>query len=240
MANSTETLHTSKPKSFEITINPQNFGNNQEEENSFTYNEKPIYDFFKRTFDIIASILALIILSPLFLVISIIIFAEDKGNPFFSQIRNTKDGKEFKMYKFRSMCMDAEQKLKELQALNECDGPVFKIKEDPRVTKVGKFIRKTSIDELPQLVNVLKGEMSLVGPRPPLPNEVLQYTEYQKNRLKVKGGLTCFWQISGRGDIPFDKWVELDLKYIDKRSFLTDIKILFKTVKVVLFGKGAY
>lgn len=151
----------------------------------------------------------------------------------------TKDGRFFTMYKFRTMCVNAEQKLEELRAQNEADGPVFKMKKDPRVTPIGRFLRKTSLDELPQFFNVLNGSMSLVGPRPPLPKEVEKYTPYQMHRLDAKGGITCYWQCSGRSNIMFDEWVELDLKYIRDRSFATDAKILFRTVGAVLRRDGA-
>ena len=152
----------------------------------------------------------------------------------------TKDGKQFQMYKFRSMCPDADKKLDELMAQNELDGPAFKMKNDPRITKVGDFIRKTSIDELPQLVNIIKGDMSIIGPRPPLPREVEQYTPYQMHRLDVKTGLACYHECQGRSDSrSFDEWVESDLKYIRERSMLTDLKIIFMTIRVVLTGKGA-
>ena len=221
---------------------------------------KPGYEFAKRAFDIVMSFLALVILSPVFLAVSIAIHLEDGGNVIYSSIRLTKNGKEFKMYKFRSMCMDAEQKLDSLMSLNEMNGPAFKIAEDPRITKVGKFIRKTSIDELPQLVNILKGDMSIIGPRPPLPQlinilkgdmsivgprpalprEVEQYTPYQMHRLDVKTGLACYHECEGRSDNhDFDQWVEADLRYIRERSMWTDLKIIFMTIKVVLTGKGA-
>ncbi len=198
------------------------------------------YETAKRLFDIVCSLLALIVLSPVFAVTSVLIKAEDGGSPFFSQTRVGKDGKRFKMYKFRSMCVDAEEKLKELQAMNEADGPVFKIEKDPRITKIGSFIRKTSIDELPQLINILKGDMSIVGPRPPLENEVQEYNAHQRRRLAVKPGLTCYWQCSGRSNIAFDQWVELDLKYIRERGFFKDIEIILRTIPAVLFHKGAY
>ena len=149
------------------------------------------YEKIKRFFDICLSVAALVVLSPLLLVIAILIYLEDKGPVIYSQTRIGKDGRAFKLYKFRSMCVDADERLRDLQKLNERDGPVFKIRDDPRVTKVGKFIRKTCIDELPQLVNIIKGDMSIVGPRPPLPNEVEQYNSYQKQRLLVVPGLTC-------------------------------------------------
>ena len=160
---------------------------------------------------------------------------DPKGKVFFSQERNGKYPGTFKMYKFRSMVHNAEELLEKLKDQNEQTGPVFKMKEDPRITRVGKFIRKTSIDELPQLFNVLRGDMSLVGPRPPIPREVEQYTTYQMQRLGVKPGLTCLWQVGGRNSVDFDGWVELDIEYIQKRSLWLDIKLIIKTV-FVLFG----
>ena len=197
------------------------------------------YEKIKRFFDICLSSAALVVLSPLLLVIAILIYLEDKGPVIYSQTRIGKDGRAFKLYKFRSMCVDADEKLKELQELNERDGPVFKIRDDPRVTKIGKFIRKTCIDELPQLVNIIKGDMSIVGPRPPLPNEVEQYNSYQKQRLLVVPGLTCYWQIQKGEETTFDEWVELDLKYIKERSILLDFRLILLTFKVILSGKGA-
>lgn len=197
------------------------------------------YEKIKRFFDICLSAAALVVLSPLLLVIAILIYLEDKGPVIYSQTRIGKDGRAFKLYKFRSMCVDADEKLKDLQKLNERDGPVFKIKNDPRVTKIGKFIRKTCIDELPQLVNIIKGDMSIVGPRPPLPNEVEQYNSYQKQRLLVVPGLTCYWQIQKGEETTFDEWVELDLKYIKERSILLDFRLILLTFKVILSGKGA-
>ena len=197
------------------------------------------YEKIKRFFDIYLSTAALVVLSPLLLVIAILIYLEDKGPVIYSQTRIGKDGRAFKLYKFRSMCVDADEKLKDLQKLNERDGPVFKIRDDPRVTKIGKFIRKTCIDELPQLVNIIKGDMSIVGPRPPLPNEVEQYNSYQKQRLLVVPGLTCYWQIQKGEETTFDEWVELDLKYIKERSILLDFRLILLTFKVILSGKGA-
>lgn len=197
------------------------------------------YEKIKRFFDICLSSAALVVLSPLLLVIAILIYLEDKGPVIYSQTRIGKDGRAFKLYKFRSMCVDADEKLKDLQELNERDGPVFKIRDDPRVTKIGKFIRKTCIDELPQLVNIIKGDMSIVGPRPPLPNEVEQYNSYQKQRLLVVPGLTCYWQIQKGEETTFDEWVELDLKYIKERSILLDFRLILLTFKVILSGKGA-
>lgn len=198
------------------------------------------YLFIKRTMDIVLSLIGIIVLSPVFLIVSIIIKIEDpKGPVVFRQIRNGLDGKEFKMYKFRSMVSNAEELLVTLEDQNEMSGPVFKIKDDPRITRVGRFIRKTSIDELPQLLNILKGEMSLVGPRPPLPKEVEQYTHYQMQRLLVKPGLTCYWQVNGRNNIGFERWVELDIKYIKERSLFVDIKLIIKTVGFLFGDKNA-
>lgn len=197
------------------------------------------YLFTKRLMDIVASSFAIVILAVPMLLISLVIFLQDFHSPLFKQVRVTKDGRFFTMYKFRTMCVDAEQKLEELRQQNEADGPVFKMKKDPRVTPIGRFLRKTSLDELPQFFNVLNGTMSLVGPRPPLPREVEQYTPYQMHRLDAKGGITCYWQCSGRSNIMFDEWVELDLKYIRDRSVSTDIKILGKTVVAVLRRDGA-
>lgn len=198
--------------------------------------ESIFYSVTKRLIDIVGSLCGIILLSPLFLIVAILIKLEDpKRKVFFAQERNGKYPKTFKMYKFRSMVHNAEDLLKDLMDRNEQTGPVFKINDDPRITKVGKFIRKTSIDELPQLFNVLKGDMSLVGPRPPIPHEVEQYNSYQMQRLAVKPGLTCIWQVSGRNNIGFDEWVEMDIEYIKTRNLWLDIKLIFKTVGV-LFG----
>ena len=198
--------------------------------------ESIFYSVTKRLIDIVGSLCGIILLSPLFLIVAILIKLEDpKGKVFFAQERNGRYPKTFKMYKFRSMVHNAEELLKDLMDRNEQTGPVFKINDDPRITKVGKFIRKTSIDELPQLFNVLKGDMSLVGPRPPIPREVDQYNSYQMQRLAVKPGLTCIWQVSGRNNIGFDEWVEMDIEYIKTRNLWLDIKLIFKTVGV-LFG----
>ena len=198
--------------------------------------ESILYSVTKRLIDIVGSLCGIILLSPLFLIVAILIKLEDpKGKVFFAQERNGRYPKTFKMYKFRSMVHNAEDLLKDLMDRNEQTGPVFKINDDPRITKVGKFIRKTSIDERPQLFNVLKGDMSLVGPRPPIPHEVEQYNSYQMQRLAVKPGLTCIWQVSGRNNIGFDEWVEMDIEYIKTRNLWLDIKLIFKTVGV-LFG----
>lgn len=201
---------------------------------------KPVYEVCKRIFDVVMCVFALIVLSPVFLAVIIAIFIEDRGAPFYASTRLTKGGKEFKMYKFRSMYPDADKKLEELLKYNEMEGPAFKMENDPRITKVGHFIRRTSIDELPQLINIIKGDMSIIGPRPPLPREVEQYTPYQMHRLDVKTGLACYHECRGRSDDKdFDRWVESDLKYIRERSMLTDLKVILWTIRVVLTGKGA-
>lgn len=200
---------------------------------------KYVYSFFKRFFDLFVSLIIIIILSPLMIVIALIIKCSDGGSVFFKQTRIGKNGKKFTMYKFRSMILDADDMIEELQNKNEASGPMFKMKDDPRVTKIGKFIRKTSIDELPQLFNVLNNSMSLVGPRPALPREVTKYTIKQTERLLVKPGLTCIWQVSGRSNIPFEKQVEMDIYYVEHRSTWLDIKLLFKTIPAVLTQKGA-
>ena len=193
------------------------------------------YNLFKRVLDILCSTVGLIVLSPILLVVSILIKLESKGPIIFSQKRVGINGKEFNMYKFRSMVINAEELKEKLAEKNEMSGPMFKIKDDPRITKVGKFIRKTSIDEVPQLFNVLKGEMSLVGPRPSLPNEVKEFEPWMLKRLDVKPGLTCYWQVMGRNNIDFENWMKLDVNYVSERSFWLDIKLIFKTF-FVLFG----
>lgn len=202
--------------------------------------QKTGYLILKRGFDIIASLCALLILSPLFLILSLVIFCDDPhGSPFFSQTRIGKKGIPFRFYKFRSMVVNAEELLMDLQDQNEMSGPAFKIKNDPRITKVGRFIRKTSLDELPQLWNVLKGDMSLVGPRPPLPNEVAQYTPEQWKRLLVTPGLTCYWQIQpNRNELTFDQWFALDMEYIHNRNLKTDLSIIFHTISVMFHMCG--
>lgn len=194
----------------------------------------------KRAQDIILASIALIVLAPVMAVIAAIIWIDDpKGSPIFSQIRCGRDGKEFKFYKFRSMVVDAEARLEELLDQNEMEGPAFKIKDDPRITKVGKFLRKSGLDELPQLWNILIGDMSIVGPRPALPREVEQYDDYLKQRLFVTPGLTCYWQIQpNRNDLTFDEWMALDIKYIQERSFWVDWSIIFKTAISVLGMDG--
>ena len=202
--------------------------------------KRMLYKAVKRLFDIAASCAAMVILSPVFLITAIAILLEDGGPVFFVQPRAGKDMNPFSMYKFRSMCKDADKKFAQMQKDNEQSGHAFKIKDDPRITKVGKFIRKYSIDELPQLINILKGDMSIVGPRPILTFQMEACNEYEKQRLLVKPGLTCYWQISGRANIAWDEWVELDLKYIEDMGILTDIKMIWKTIPVIFYGVGAY
>ena len=194
----------------------------------------------KRWFDIVVSGFFLVALSPLFALIALSIRFEDGKPVIFEQIRVGKHGKHFKMYKFRSMRPDAEKQLEKLLAQNHHkEGVTFKIKDDPRLTRVGKWLRKFSFDELPQFYNVFKGDMSLVGPRPPVPREVAMYTLADRRRLAVKPGITCFWQIGGRAEIDFSGQVDLDVQYIEQQSLFTDIKILARTVPAVLSGKGA-
>lgn len=202
--------------------------------------EKNVYSFLKRAIDIIGSLIGLILASPILVIVGILIKLESKGPIVFSQTRVGLNGKEFKMYKLRSMVLNAEELKKKLEEQNEMSGPMFKIKDDPRITKVGKFIRKTSIDELAQLINVLKGDMSLVGPRPSLPKEVEQFEDWMLQRLEVKPGLTCYWQVMGRNNIEFNEWMELDVKYVRERSLLLDIKLIFKTLFVLFGDKNAY
>lgn len=195
----------------------------------------------KRLFDIVVSVLLLVLLLPLFLVVALAIRLEDTGPVFFKHTRVGRWGTLFTMWKFRSMFVGAETYQQALQPVNDMTGRVlFKIKKDPRITRVGRVIRKTSIDELPQLWNVIKGDMSLVGPRPPVPQEVDQYSLSDRRRLEVIPGITCIWQVSGRSNIPFDEQVELDVQYIQSQSFWTDLKLLLKTIPALLFGKGAY
>ncbi len=200
----------------------------------FSYGLKRFIDFF-------LSLIAIILFSPLFVLTALAIFLENPGPIVYSQQRIGKDGKPFQFYKFRSMIVDAEKLKDRLLHYNESEnGVIFKMKFDPRITRVGRLIRRYSIDELPQFINVLKGEMSMVGPRPPLPIEVNQYTLEDRKRLHIKPGITCIWQIEGRSDIPFNKQVELDKQYIRSQSLWEDIKILLKTIPAVITGKGAY
>ena len=194
----------------------------------------------KRAVDLLLSSIALVLLSPLFLLIAAFIKLEDRGPVFFKQIRVGQFGREFRMFKFRSMCLDAEQRLKDLLAKNQHkQGVTFKLKNDPRITRVGRILRKFSLDELPQFYNVFKGDMSLVGPRPPVPREVALYSQADRRRLAVKPGITCIWQVSGRAEIDFQGQVQLDVKYIESQRLATDLRILVKTVPAVISGKGA-
>lgn len=195
----------------------------------------------KRSVDVVAAGLGLVVLSPLFLLLAALIRLTSPGPAFFHQVRVGQFGRHFNFLKFRSMYVDAEARRAALEAKNEsADGVIFKMRNDPRVTPLGRFLRRTSLDELPQLFNVLIGDMSLVGPRPPLPSEVREYTLEDRKRLNVKPGLTCTWQISGRSDIPFEKQVSLDKEYILSHGFLRDLSILLKTIPAILSGKGAY
>ena len=208
--------------------------------NTHSVKPKPIYDFVKRVFDIVCSLIGLIVLSPVFIIISILINTTSEGPVFFAHKRVGKGGKTIKIYKFRSMVTNAEELIKQFTPEQKAEYEKnFKLENDPRVTKVGKFMRKTSLDELPQLFNILKGEMSIVGPRPSLPREVEKYTPYQMQRLLVTPGLTCYWQIQPqRNSLSFEEWVALDIQYIQDRSYWLDWKIIFKTVGAVLTCQG--
>lgn len=199
-----------------------------------------LYSIIKRVVDIVGAFTGIIILSPLLIIVAILIKLDSKGSAIFSQVRVGYRGKEFKIYKFRTMVEDAEKLKKDLENKNEMTGPMFKIKDDPRITKIGKFIRKTSIDELPQLLNILRGDMSIVGPRPSLPSEVKGFHTWMLKRLEVKPGLTCYWQISGRNSIEFDEWMKLDIKYVEERNLFIDIKLILKTTLLLLGDKNAF
>lgn len=201
---------------------------------------RKFYHFTKRAFDIVMSTLGLIFLSPVVAVIAYKIKREDGGPIIYKQVRVGKDGKKFKMYKFRSMVVNADQLLAKLKDQNEVDGAMFKMKHDPRITKIGHFIREHSLDELPQLVNVLKGNMSLVGPRPPLPSEVMQYTNYDRQRLYVVPGCTGLWQATERNNVGFSEMVRLDLKYIQNSSLQYDFWIIWKTIIIIFKPNGSY
>jgi len=200
---------------------------------------RPVQLFVKRAFDVGLAMLLLLIGLPLVGLVALAIKVSMGGAVLFRQTRCGLNGRSFTLYKFRTMVEDAEERQRELLHLNEMDGPVFKLRFDPRVTAVGRFLRKFSLDEIPQLWNVLRGDMSLVGPRPPIPEEVAQYQRWQRRRLAMKPGLTCLWQISGRNDLDFDRWMQLDLEYIDNWSPVLDFKILLRTIPVVLSGRGA-
>jgi len=200
---------------------------------------RPIEDRLKRTADVVLSLMALVVLSPLLLATAAAIKLTSPGPVFFTQVRVGLRGRHFQMFKFRSMVVDAERLLATLAAKNEQTGPVFKMQHDPRVTRIGRFIRAYSIDELPQLFNILLGHMSIVGPRPPVPREVAQYQPWQRRRLSVRPGLTCLWQVQGRNTIGFDEWMMLDLEYVDQWSLGTDVSLIGKTLPVVVSGRGA-
>lgn len=205
-----------------------------------TSTARPVYEAAKRCFDIAIAALVLVLLSPLLLAMFVIVKATSPGPAIFRQARCGRGGSTFTCFKFRTMVVNAEEVRDALLSSNECSGPVFKIRRDPRVTPVGRFLRKTSIDELPQLWNVLRGEMSLVGPRPPLPDEVAVYTAREHLRLAVRPGLTGLWQVSGRSNLSFERWVELDLEYVRRRSFLLDLLVLLRTIPAVISGRGAW
>lgn len=194
----------------------------------------------KRALDVVVAVVLLALSSPLLLVIAALVKRTSRGPVFFSQTRAGLGGRHFTLYKFRSMCVEAESLRASLQHLNEVSGPIFKMKRDPRVTRVGAVLRKFSLDELPQLWNVLRGDMSLVGPRPPVPWEVEQYGAWEKGRLAVKPGLTCLWQVGGRSNVDFEHWMELDHAYIDTMTFWGDVKLLLQTVPAVVFARGAH
>lgn len=193
----------------------------------------------KRAMDLSISLAGLIVLSPLYFFLALLVILSSKGPVIFAQERSGLNGRRFQMYKFRTMIKDAEDRMEEVQHLNEMNGPVFKSKVDPRITGVGRVLRNTSLDELPQLFNVLKGEMSLVGPRPPIPSEVIHYERWQRRRLSMKPGITCFWQIKGRNEVDFDDWMKLDLHYIDNWSIKLDIIVLLNTIPVLFSRRGA-
>jgi exopolysaccharide biosynthesis polyprenyl glycosylphosphotransferase len=197
------------------------------------------YEFIKRSIDILGALIGIILLGPVMMITAIIIRLDSKGPIIFSQERVGQNGRLFRMYKFRSMVIEAEKLIDKLKEKNEMSGPMFKIKEDPRITSFGRFIRKTSIDELPQFFNVLKGDMSLVGPRPNLPREVIKFSEYHKQKLLTKPGLTCYWQVMGRSTIGFEEWMELDIKYIRERNLWIDIKLIIRTFFVLFGDKNA-
>ncbi len=212
----------------------------EEPAEEFVIREPAAYRIAKRVFDLLVAVAALVLLVPIIPLIAIMIKLDTPGPVFFRQQRVGRRGCSFAFYKFRSMFVDADERKKEVEALNEQDGPVFKVRSDPRVTNVGRFLRRSSLDEIPQIFNVVKGEMSIVGPRPPLPSEVLRYQPWHRRRLEVTPGITCLWQISGRSHLSFNEWMRLDMEYLKQRSFRTDLLILFKTIPAVIARKGAY
>lgn len=210
-------------------------------DSTFCFPTVPVpYARSKRAFDIVVSAAFILAFCWLYALVALLVKLTSRGPVLFRQTRVGLGGRQFTCLKFRSMCVDAEAKKATLSHLNEMDGPVFKIKHDPRVTPIGRILRKFSLDELPQMFNVLKGEMSIVGPRPPVPQEVAKYGEREQRRLAVKPGLTCLWQVSGRSNIPFEHWVELDIAYIENMSFARDLAILLRTIPAVITGRGAH
>lgn len=203
-------------------------------------NQGKIYLGVKRAVDVAGSVAGIVLLSPVFAAAAAAVFIEDPGKVIFRQKRNGQGNRVFEIYKFRTMCKDAPKLRGQMEKFNELTGPAFKMKDDPRVTRVGRFLRRTSIDELPQLFNILRGEMSIVGPRPLPTYETEQLALWQRQRLLVKPGLTCYWQISGRNDVSFDEWMEMDCRYIEEAGVWTDLKIILRTISAVLKGKGAY
>ena len=218
-----------------MEVMTEEYIDNETAETSVDFVKKPVYDFLKRIGDIFCSVLALVVLSPLLVIVMIAIFVDDPGPVLFKQIRIGKDMKEFDIYNFRSMRIDAEKMKNKLIAQNEDHGANFKIKQDPRVTKLGRFLRKSSIDELPQLLNILKGDMSVIGPRPFVAEEQRRLPD---DRLLVKPGLSCFWQVGGKNDLSLSEQIELDRKYIRERSVPVDIKIVFMTLALVFSGRN--
>lgn len=206
----------------------------------FVINQSKLYSVCKRLFDLVVGTAIFVLLIPIIPVIALMIKLDSPGPVLFRQDRVGKDGRIFKFLKFRSMVDKADRRKDELAAHNEQDGPIFKIKSDPRVTSVGRFLRRSSLDEIPQIFNVLKGDMSIVGPRPPLPSEVEGYQPWHRRRLEVQPGITCLWQISGRSQIGFHEWMRLDMEYLKTRSFRTDLLIFLKTIPAVIARKGAY
>ncbi len=206
----------------------------------FEVREPFLYLLAKRIFDVGVSFAALILLIPIIPVLAVMIKLDTPGPVFFKQDRVGKNGKLFKFYKFRSMRQDADRQKDEIESLNEKDGPIFKVRTDPRITSVGRFLRRSSLDEIPQIFNVVRGDMSIVGPRPPLPSEVENYQPWHLRRLEVTPGITCLWQISGRSQLSFNEWMRLDMEYIKHRSFRTDLAIFLKTIPAVIARKGAY
>jgi len=198
------------------------------------------YSKAKRVLDVSVALVGIVVLSWLFALVALLVRLTSRGPIIFKQTRVGRGGRRFTCYKFRSMRDGADQMRHQILHLNEVPGPVFKIKNDPRLTPIGGFLRKLSLDELPQLLNVLKGDMSIVGPRPPMPEEVMNYADWQLQRLSVQPGLTCYWQVYGRSNIPFDRWIKMDLEYIQRMSFWEDVKIILLTIPAVITGDGAH